>query len=344
MRTRLAVAAVAAAATLVPAAASAAPAGHGHGHHKAPQSFTFGVIGDTPYGAEKIARFPQDVDRLNADTDLQALVHVGDIKTGSSPCTDEYNAWVKGQFDRLTMPLVYTPGDNEWTDCHRPAAGGYNALERLAAIRNTFFANPGTTLGAPVKLTSQINRGVPENVRGVQGPFAFASLHVVGSNDGLAAWTGQTKATTAQVADEKARMNAAIENVRATFREARRTHRKSVVLFQQADMFDGTYAGWTLESNSAFLPLVKTIAAESNRFEGDTYLFDGDSHVANDDRPLAAGSVWLTRYGLSTPAPKVRRITVAGAENADEYLKVTVTQGRRGAADTLTYRHVPLAS
>ena len=46
------------------------------------------------------------------------------------------------------MPLLYTPGDNEWTDCHRPAAGRYNPLERLDAVRATFFDALGSRLGA----------------------------------------------------------------------------------------------------------------------------------------------------------------------------------------------------
>ena len=44
-------------------------------------------------------------------------------------------------------PLVYTPGDNEWTDCHRTSNGGYTPTERLDVIRTTFFPQPGLTLG-----------------------------------------------------------------------------------------------------------------------------------------------------------------------------------------------------
>ena len=46
---------------------------------------------------------------------------------------------IREQFDRFEMPLLYTPGDNEWTDCHRPAAGTYNPLERLDAVREAFL-------------------------------------------------------------------------------------------------------------------------------------------------------------------------------------------------------------
>ena len=44
---------------------------------------------------------------------------------------------------------MYTPGDNEWTDCHRPNNGAYDPLERLnTGVRETFFATPGVRWAA----------------------------------------------------------------------------------------------------------------------------------------------------------------------------------------------------
>ena len=45
------------------------------------------------------------------------------------------------------MLVVLTPGDNEWTDCHRVAAGEYQPLERLAKLREVFYPVPGMTIG-----------------------------------------------------------------------------------------------------------------------------------------------------------------------------------------------------
>jgi hypothetical protein len=84
---------------------------------------------------------------INADTDVALVDHLGDIKSGSSMCTDEYFSMIKSQFDRFRDPLVYTVGDNEWTDCHRANNGAYNPLERLDKIRQIFFPHPGLTLG-----------------------------------------------------------------------------------------------------------------------------------------------------------------------------------------------------
>jgi hypothetical protein len=37
--------------------------------------------------------------------------------------------------------VIYTPGDNEWTDTHDERVGSHDPLERLASIRRIFFCN-----------------------------------------------------------------------------------------------------------------------------------------------------------------------------------------------------------
>ena len=109
--------------------------------------YTFAVIGDIPYGDPAIARFPANIAQINADPAVRWVDHLGDIKNGSSVCSDDYFQRIKTDFDQFQDPLVYAIGDNEWTDCHRPNNGAYNPLERLSKIRSTFFPKPGTSLG-----------------------------------------------------------------------------------------------------------------------------------------------------------------------------------------------------
>src|SRR4028118_2004887 len=59
-----------------------------------------------------------------------------DIKSGNSPCTDELFLREKERFEDSASPLVYVPGDNEWTDCERT---GYDPIERLERLREIFF-------------------------------------------------------------------------------------------------------------------------------------------------------------------------------------------------------------
>ena len=320
-------------AAAAPALAQDAPGQAKPGHQ------TFAVIGDVPYGADQVARFPGWVDQINADPDVSLAFHVGDIKNGSTRCDDAYYRMIRTQFDRFTDPLVYTPGDNEWTDCHRANNGAYNPLERLAFDRSVFFDHPGTTLGAPSRV-SVPDAAYPENVALRRDGVSFATLHVVGSNNDLQPWSGigRTAATAEQVAEERGRMDASVALLRRTFAEATQRHDRAVVLLQQADMFDPTYTP-TPADISAFRPLVQALAEETNRFDGDVYLVNGDSHVYSSDRPLAPGSAWLERYGVAQPAAGLERITVDGSDNNKDWLKVTVN--RPGAASTLRWERVP---
>jgi hypothetical protein len=339
-----ALAAVAAALVILPTAAgaSAASATDASGQPKEGH-YRFAVIGDVPYGDAQVAAFPAWVDQINATPDLSFTIHVGDIKNGSSQCTNEYFSMIRTQFDRFTMPLVYTPGDNEWTDCHRTNNGTFNPLERLAAIRSTFFPRPGHTLGADMTVSSQAAAGFPENVSFRRQGVDIATLHVVGSNNGLLPWPelGHSTPTPEQVAEEKARMDSAVAQVRSAFTDARQRHDRAVALFLQADMFDPTYAvSWA--DDSAFQPLVRELVAQSGSFDGEVYLFNGDSHVYNSDKPLAAGSRWLDFYDVQGSADNLTRVTVDGSSNNKDFLEVTVN--RPGAEHVLSWERVPYAS
>lgn len=311
----------------------------GDEHGRAP--YTFAVIGDIPYGNAQIAAFPDRIAQINADRGVQLVAHLGDIKSGSTVCSDEYFSWVKSQFDTFEDPLVYTVGDNEWTDCHRPNNGGYDPLERLAAIRRVFFADPGQTLGKhPARVTSQASIGVPEDVRFARAGVAFAAVDVVGSNDSLAPWTGNTTPTPAQTAEVLARTSAVIANIRDTFAQAKSEHDRAVVLMMQADMFDPTVGVPVYDEWYGFTPIVQAIAQESAAFRGPVYLFNGDSHVYNQDAPLGAGSSWLSFYGVDAPVPNLTRVTIDGSTGVDNYLRVTVNP--RGPV--LTWERVPFTS
>ena len=112
------------------AAAGVAPA--------AAQSFSFGLWGDMPYAkANDAPKIPRLIADMNA-SDIAFSIYDGDIKDGSSKCTDDVYADAAKMFNTLKKPTVYIPGDNEWTDCHRKSCGAYDPLERLEKIRQLF--------------------------------------------------------------------------------------------------------------------------------------------------------------------------------------------------------------
>ncbi|KGN38140.1 hypothetical protein [Knoellia subterranea] len=323
--------AVALAAAVLPSTASADPAPAKKDH--------FAVIGDVPYGADQIARFPAWIGEINAAT-TEFTVHVGDIKNGSTVCSDEYITGIRTVFDTVENPLIFTPGDNEWTDCHRANNGAYNPLERLAFIQETFYPTPGQTLGETTrKVEADTAAGYPENVQWREDRVSMAAVHVVGSNDGTLPWAGLglTEPTPEQVAEQSARMDSALRTVRGAFADATRRQDRAVAIFLQADMFDPTYEA-TFSDVSAFKPLVQLLIDQSNAFHGETYLFNGDSHAYNEDQPLVEGSKWLSLYGVDGSS-ELRRVTVDGSNNNTDWLDVTV--GRDKDEPVLTWKRVP---
>lgn len=63
------------------------------------------------------------------------------------------------------------------------------------------------------------------------------------------------------------------------------------------------------------------------------------THVYNSDKPLDEGSSWLSFYGVTTAAPNLRRVTVDGSSNSDNWLKVTINPG---SSQVLSWTRVPL--
>lgn len=312
-------------------------------------SFTFGVIGDVPYGAAQFDRFPQMVSELNNQDELRFVTHVGDIKAGSARCTDEYFAAIKAQFDHFEAPLVYTPGDNEWVDCHRVNNGAYDPLERLDALREMFFATPGKTLGGNMPVKSAADQGLPENVTFSEQRIAFSVVNVQGSNNSLLPWSGlgQTEPNQAQLAEVDERTAADIAQLERTFADATRTNARAVVIMTQADMFDPYMLTQGVEENpelvSGFRSIVETVVTGSQAYGGPVYIINGDSHIYNDDSPLAEGSPWLDVYDVDH-VPNLRRVTVEGAAASNEWLRVTVAPEASTSSDVLSWQRVPYSS
>ena len=109
-------------------------------------AFKFVALGDMPYNIPSdYQRYERLISAIN-QTNPSFSIFVGDTKSGSTPCSDEYNQKVKNYFNQFSAPLIYSIGDNEWTDCHRPLAGSYDPIERLESVRETFF-NSSKSLG-----------------------------------------------------------------------------------------------------------------------------------------------------------------------------------------------------
>lgn len=280
-------------------AAHANPDGNG--------SFTFALIGDMPYGPEGDLKFPNVIADINADRRLAFVAHDGDIKNGSSLCSNEMYFNRLDRFNEFEHPLIYIPGDNEWTDCHRANNGSYDPLERLAFLRSLFFTSD-QSLGSDTMTLDRQSAAYPENVRWVVKNVMFAGLHVVGSNNNL----GRTPSADAEYA---ARNAATIAWLRETFAAARRDQRKAVMLIIQANPgFDLPPA-----QRPGFNDFLAVLEAETIAYGGPVVLVHGDSHYFRIDKPMI-GSRSLRRVESFT------RVETFG-ENDNHWLHVSVEPG-----------------
>lgn len=147
----------------------------------------FFAIGDMPYQVpEDYERFERLITDLNKEKP-DFTVHVGDIKGGSSPCTDSVFQLIYQYYQQFEHPFILTPGDNDWTDCHRVKAGGYVPEERLARLREVFYRD-NRSMGNPQLelLTQSSYKGYEkfvENAMWEMKEVTYATIHVVGSNN-----------------------------------------------------------------------------------------------------------------------------------------------------------------
>jgi len=212
---------------------------------------TLAVFGDWPYSQALLDAAPLLLDSINSDPQVRLVMHVGDIHSGSMQCTSDWNQGIFDLFQQFKDPFVYTPGDNEWTDCHRPVEGNKNPLTELENVRNLFFPDPGYTLGGRKKqVLSQAEVDDPahasdaqfvENVIWQESQIVFVTLNVPGSNNGTVPWsapynTAADKAAQAlAVADRTA---ADIRWLEQAFALAEKNGAVAILIGIQANMWD----------------------------------------------------------------------------------------------------------
>jgi len=262
------------------------------------KSFQFMAIGDTSYVST--SQLDQLVERINHEP-ARFTIHVGDIKSGGTLCTDEMFAQVYSQFMAFDKPLIYTPGDNEWTDCHRKNNGPYDPIERLQKIRGLFFSSDQSLGRQPLSLEQQSAqaafRHFPENRRWVVENISFATIHMVGSNN-------NDQPELPSSSEFKLRNEANIAWMKDTFAIARKQSHKAIVFAMQAD----TFYDPSKPPESGFSDWLAAFQQEISSWKKPVLLIQGDSHVFKVDRPLASKGAGLDL---------VQRLVVPGAQLTD---------------------------
>jgi hypothetical protein len=278
------------------------------GQAQQPGSYSVGLWGDLPYSDQQATTgVPNVIADMNA-SDIAFSVHDGDLKAGSgtpgsstpTTCSNEMYAQALAYLNALVKPAMFTPGDNDWTDCDRPANGGFNSRERLDYERSLFFSSP-TSLGQQT-LPQEVQTTPPclgangptpcvENRRWTYMGVTYATFNVQGSCNNLC--------DTDPDPDEYNARNAAdIAWLRDTFAQARASGSSAVMLISQADpgFQPTTYVGeptrdpkTLVEADSdpdGFHDFLVALRDAVIDFRRPVAYVHGDSHYFRIDKPL----------------------------------------------------------
>ncbi len=245
----------------------------------------FALIGDSPYAQENLPKYQRMIERINETQDIDWVVHLGDMKSGISSCRDEELLRLYALNQQFLAPVVLTPGDNDWFDCKREIAGGWDRLNRLDKLREIFY-----TVQPALPLVSQGGSGpfgdFVENVYWQDAGVVFATVHLIGIS-GKEGGVGLHNNI----------QDAAIDWLDHVFEEARASNAAGVFLATQADIypFSGE-RGWLAAECPACVGVRKyyenfheALLRHTREFEKPILLAVGDTHVFRVDKPLYDG-------------------------------------------------------
>jgi hypothetical protein len=276
-----------------------------------PGTFSFAVLGDAPYTAREDVAFDAMIGRMSVES-LAFAVHIGDFKAGGdSPCTDALFADRKARLDASRHPVVLTPGDNDWTDCRRESNGKMDPLERLAKLRDVFFADEWSLGRTRMPLAKQGGcaerdgagcacPGLPENRLWTKNGIVFATVHVVGSNDNRGF-------DAANDAEQRCRSAAGRAWIERAVRLAEGTGTHGLVLFTHANP-------WVASRDKVYDPLLAQIAAAGRRLSKPVLFVHGDTHSYQVDHPF--------RDGFGAVVGNIVRLETFGSANVG-WVRVT---------------------
>lgn len=259
------------------------------------QPVSFGLFGDMPYSPWQRTQLPDLMAEMDRDN-LAFVVHDGDIKNGSSECSDTVLQDVLGLFQASKTPLVYVPGDNEWTDCHRKSNGAFDPLERLSKLRELFFGGNASLGRHPMPLVRQSSApafaSYRENVRWEAGGALFVGLNIPGSNNNF---HGTTK-NSGPVPEFVERSTANKAWLAQAFAHARAKKLAGVLIVIQAN--PGLEAFSAAKTRLGYVDFLAQLQSETASFGRPVVLVHGDTHWHRIDQPLldASESKLLTNF------------------------------------------------
>jgi hypothetical protein len=280
------------------------------GQGNGPATFAVGLFGDMPYNAQGKADYPYLLQDIN-DTKVAFSIFDGDLKAGADgPCSNSLYANAIAGFNSMERPLIWVPGDNDWTDCwgrYGPGTQPYSdPIERLNYERSVFDSTTQSLGQKTLTLTRESSEGGPyaiysENVRWTYGPVVFIGLNVQGSNDNYPYHDTDAENPAAPIRsdaeiqrqrdEEIARKEADLHWLDEGFQYAKQIGARGVLIDWQADPnFNDENHPANPHDFDAFPDYVDALRSETLAFSGQVVLVHGDSHYFKIDKPLRLDS------------------------------------------------------
>jgi hypothetical protein len=262
---------------------------------------SFALLGDVPYSAAEEVKFNNVIASINASRNVRMVLHTGDIKGGGERCDDALFIKRYNQYQQFDDAFIITPGDNDWTDCHRTSNGSYLPTERLAKFRDILYPTFGRSSGKrPVSLLSQAaapghaaHSAFVENTLWQFAGATMAMVHVVGSANNLAPWNqlaGGDRPAERQ-AEYDTRLAASLAWIDETFNRAVAANSAGVLIAMQAN--PGLEYAPGSAQRLGFDTVIARITTRTIAFGKPVLLAHGDSHYFRVDKPLVNGGVSL---------------------------------------------------
>jgi hypothetical protein len=287
----------------------------------ADHSFSFALLGDTPAAASDETLLPQVLAQIGNEADF--VIHIGNIKGEHESCDDAMLDKRQALLAASPVPLVLTPGDQDWADCDHESAGRFSPVERLNRMREALFDSPQSLGMVTIDVQRQSDtvrfRGYAENARWEYGHIVFATLNMPGNHNNFRRGAGRN-------GEYEERIMANGSWLRQAFATATHAKAKGLVLaFHANPHFGGSKEDVSAgEGRDPYGDFKNTLARLASKFPGQVLVVHGSDKPANDpprpDQPVKFNGKVLTN---------VVRVQTYGSPLSQYWIKVDVDPARK---------------
>ncbi len=293
--------------------------------YAARNGFAFALLGNIPASPREEETLAHVLDQVGKEADL--AIHVGSIKGENERCEDKLYEQRRALLIQSPVPLILTPGDNDWADCDREAAGQYGPVERLNRLRDLFFDGPQSLGRLRLDLHRQSEtvryRGYPENARWEYGKVMFATFNTPGNQNNFRAGAGRN-------GEYEDRIQANAFWLRQVFAAAVRSKAKGIVLAFHADpRFQGKH-DVAPDGRDPYADLKSNLTKLASKYSGPVLVMHGSNDsgtgLQKPDHPLRLKGKTLQN---------VTRIRAYGSPRPQYWVKVSVDGSKKGGSTEL---------